>query len=85
MYIFQRLISETCTLHTSLLSDASARWREMNGDTVKLVTGTDQHGMKYSTPLPKKIYQYSNTVIVWLVNTMWVICSRYFQSLKDSN
>ena len=57
MYIFQHLVLDTCTLHTSLLSDASARWEEMNGDIVKLVTGTDQHGMKYSTPLPKKIYQ----------------------------
>ena len=32
--------------YTSLLADASARWREMYGDAVILVTGNDEHGMK---------------------------------------
>mgnify|MGYP001802877005 CR=1 FL=1 len=32
--------------YTSLLADASARWREIYGNAVILVTGYDEHGMK---------------------------------------
>ncbi|XP_067949721.1 methionine--tRNA ligase, mitochondrial-like [Watersipora subatra] len=33
-------------LYTSLLADASCRWRSLKGQSVKLVTGTDEHGQK---------------------------------------
>jgi len=33
-------------LYTALLADASCRWKELSGQEVKLVTGTDEHGIK---------------------------------------
>ena len=33
-------------LYTALLADASCRWQALNGAKVKLITGTDEHGLK---------------------------------------
>ena len=33
-------------LYTALLTDASCRWQALNGAKVKLITGTDEHGLK---------------------------------------
>lgn len=33
-------------LYTALLADASCRWNSLKGVNTKLVTGTDEHGLK---------------------------------------
>ena len=51
--------------YTSLLADALARWREMNGNVVILVTGNDEHGMKIKRAATKQnipVEQYCNSV-----------------------